>query len=567
MAKIKKKIIKGLATFLLAGAFAFSPMKSKAQEKYRLIIDNFSQPNDTTLNYYGSGDINKDNIITWEDASRLDSLIQRTFTDSSDDRLTDRADIDGNGLIENQDKLDLEEFLITGDKTKIPGRFYNNLTKVDQNNLSERMEEIDKTDTLPFSAGCDHFAIPLTINFYGFESLKEVDPETFEWKFSKNGRFNIPLYYVATTTTSGLGHAINGGLFMGENPFDFYSWKFTEPSDDDDVHPGEWNMANNKAVSIQFFNIKDDGTASASSMITWLLDENGVPTFLEGVKTKYIVKSNPNKDTIPPEVSLTSPIDSNFYNSDVNLEYLVKENQTFLDTAYYELNGIRQYIACEVPATLKVNAPVDSISATIPLTSEEGEHNFMFYASDIAKPQGNETIINRYFVIDKTNPEITASINHIEGTDSAEVAINVSETNPDYARYSYNGSDWNYFSSDTSFTKKLEQGENILNVEAKDKATNYSQTQETLNFIPDAVENLKTLENYFKTYPNPVEDILRFENIKDARIEVYDIAGKQLERRFLEGNEFDMSNYKPGMYLIKTKDRKGKIYTNKIIKK
>ena len=67
MTKFIQKLIKGLSAFLLASAFLFP--KLQAQE--RVILDNFSQPNDTTLNYYGSGDVNLDKIINWQDASSL----------------------------------------------------------------------------------------------------------------------------------------------------------------------------------------------------------------------------------------------------------------------------------------------------------------------------------------------------------------------------------------------------------------------------------------------------------------------------------------------------------------
>ena len=87
MSKFKQKLIKGLSAFLLAGAFLFP----KAQAQERIIIDNFSQPNDTTLNYYGSGDVFLDNKIDSLDTYRLDSLINDTFTGPLDDRLLDRG--------------------------------------------------------------------------------------------------------------------------------------------------------------------------------------------------------------------------------------------------------------------------------------------------------------------------------------------------------------------------------------------------------------------------------------------------------------------------------------------
>jgi len=163
-----------------------------------------------------------------------------------------------------------------------------------------------------------------------------------------------------------------------------------------------------------------------------------------------VVPSNPNKDTIPPEIILASPADSAFYNLSVSLEYLVKENQTFLDSVYFGLNGSKQYIDC-VDSQIPI-FPVDSISGTIPLASEEGEYDLMFYANDIAKPQGNETILNRYFVVDKTPPEINiiypeADADYIKSVDSMVVSISDLNLNKDSCWYSIdNGQTKTYFS-------------------------------------------------------------------------------------------------------------------------
>ena len=395
MKRFKKKLITGLTGILLAAATIFP---SKAQE--RVILDNFSQPNDTTLNYYGSGDVLLDRTIDWKDAERLDSLINYTFTDTSDDRLLDRADINGDGLINNQDKQILEEEL----NNYFPSH-WNKLSDLEKQGWFKLMVEIDKTDTI-ITSECTEFANPFAINFHGFKSLEGVDPEDFKYKFSKNNRFNIPVYTVGTRTDQGSAHSINGVL-IGDNPFEFSNWYFIDPGYEDDkpVNPGEWDMAYNSDVIVDYLlDINpDDGGLSSLIMISWHLDETGNPTLLYTPYIKHIVKSNPSKDTIAPKANL-SISDSSYYNSNVTLEYLVKENQTFLDSAYYELNGNKKNIDCSVYATDILNAPVDSISGIEPLASQEGEYNLVFFVNDIAKPKGNEVIEERYFVIDKTPP-------------------------------------------------------------------------------------------------------------------------------------------------------------------
>lgn len=641
-------------------------LPSKAQERF--VIDNFSATNDTTKNYYGSGDIKKDNAITWRDASRLDSLIQGTFSDPTDDRLTDRAEINGDNQITAQDKQPLENYLNLN--INLPAH-HNKSNTAEKTDWFEKMIEIDKTDTIN-SIDCKQFANSLTINFHGYESLANGVGPNFPWKFSKNGRFNIPVYAVSTTTWVGNPHAINGVL-VGDNPFYFNDWYFIEPFWERKIEPGDEYMATNKNVEINYYSYIDpeDGGGSPLVILGWSLDENGNPTLLETPYIKHIVKSNPNKDTIPPNMNLSIP-DSSFYNSNVNLEYLVKENQTFLDSAYYELNGNRQYIDCEVPATSIVSAPVDSISGTISL-SQEGEYDFTLYANDMAKPQGNESILNRYFVIDETSPTtsdnapagwqnsnfdvVLTPSDALSGVASTKYCISstndctpnieysgpvpVSEEGEKYLRYSskdkagnnqpivsketkldktlptidiiypeekdYVGgvdsmvvsvydlnldNDGCWHSTDNGQTKEYfpctsgeqttvypddVEGANTWTVGAGDYATNTSGAEVNFNVIPDAVEEPKTLESYFKAYPNPTNGIVNFEFSLEApenlRFSAYDLTGKQLEKRVINGNagenkiSYDFGKYSSNIIIYRIEGDKGYVKKGKVFKK
>ncbi len=180
---LRKSIISRLSICLIVTAI-FQFQWSVAQERF--IIDNFSQPNDSTLNYYGSGDINNDKIISHGDVLRLDSLINGTFTDSLDDRLIDRADINGDGFINLQDKEVLDSNL--SDLIKYLPAHWNKLNQKDKIHWFEKMLEIDKTDTIS-SVDCKQFANPFVINFHGFESLANGVGPDFPYKFSKNNRF------------------------------------------------------------------------------------------------------------------------------------------------------------------------------------------------------------------------------------------------------------------------------------------------------------------------------------------------------------------------------------------
>ncbi len=248
-------------------------------------------------------------------------------------------------------------------------------------------------------------------------------------------------------------------------------------------------MANNKNVEINYYvDINpENGGGSGEKPIRWFLDENGNPTLLETLYEPVIVPSNPNKDTIPPQANL-SISDSSFFNSEVNLEYLVKENQTLLDTAYYELNGVKKNIECSVPY-YAVLAPVDSISATIPLTSKEGEHDLVFYANDIAKPQGNETIKNIKFFIDKTPPQINIIYPQpLEYLQVDSIIFSTSDSYLDSCWFSVDaGQTKQYFPSSSGYTDILHlnsvEGINTWSLYTKDKAGN--QSNEKITFTID----------------------------------------------------------------------------------
>lgn len=577
MSKFKQKLIKGLSAFLLAGAFLFP----KAQAQERIIIDNFSQPNDTTLNYYGSGDINKDNTITWEDAYRLDSLIKRTFTDPLDDRLIDRADITGDETIDNQDKQVLEDYL----NETIPylPTHWNKLDSLEKLNWFTKTEIIDKTDTIS-STLCTDFTNAFVINYHGFPSLEDVNPDDFKYKISKNNRFNMPVYTVATRATGDHAHAIVGVL-IGDNPFNFNHWYFFDPRFRTQAKPGDWNMINNGRVIIKYtWDMLENGGAYSSDIIKFDIDENGNPSLT--YNKPGIVPSNPNKDTIPSEISLSIP-DSSYFNSNVNLEYLVKENQTFLDSVYFDLNGSKTKIECSVPY-YAVLAPVDSISGTIPLASEEGEYDLIFCAKDIAKPQSNETIKNIKFFIDKTSPEINIiypeNKDYIKSVDSMVISISDLYLNNDSCWYSTdNGQTKTYFTCESGEQKTIYPDfidhENKWIVGASDKATNDSTAEVNFYISPDAVEEKKetTLEDYFKFYPNPVTGVGNFEfylqTPQNLRFSISDITGRQLEQLVIEGNAgenkvpYDFSEHPAGIYIYRLEGLESNIKTGRVVKR
>ena len=203
----------------------------------------------------------------------------------------------------------------------------------------------------------------------------------------------------------------------------------------------------------------------------------------------------------------------------------------------------------------------------------------MFYAKDIAKPQANETIKNRKFFIDKTASEI--NIIYPQAKDYIgnvySMVFSVLDAYPgDTVNYTINEEEYSVVHSDTITVSATSlEGQNTYSISAPDKAGNPSDAEVNFNVIPDAVEK-KTLGDYFKVYPNPVSNIGNYEfylaKPSELRMNIYDIAGRQLEQRVIGGNpgknkiSYDFSKYKPGIYFYRL-TTPTRTETKKIIKK
>ena len=81
-------------------------------------------------------------------------------------------------------------------------------------------------------------------------------------------------------------------------------------------------------------------------------------------------------------------------------------------------------------------------------------------------------------------------------------------------------------------------------------------------------ESIET--DLFSTYPNPVENdlFIRSKNNVPYTIFIYDILGtRQYEARLTVNDRHDLSDLKPGVYLVHLKSESGITYWNKIIKR
>lgn len=134
--------------------------------------------------------------------------------------------------------------------------------------------------------------------------------------------------------------------------------------------------------------------------------------------------------------------------------------------------------------------------------------------------------------------------------------LNLSNTSPDF----------------TNYIKKLvviDQNYYGVGLSSINKDLNHTTTFFKLNTaVLNTEQRLK--EDYFKIYPNPVNDLL-YIHLKDAeaQITLFDMSGKKLFSDIHQSPEnfvMDMSPYSKGMYLMEIKFKDGS-FTEKIIKK
>ena len=206
-------------------------------------IDYTHRPN-PGLNHYGSGDADGDNQLplNQNDLNRLIAVANGSFTDDNDKRLRDRCDVNGDGYVNLAD-VDIERKRINGEIPHLPGD-WDNEQRPEQEDWGKKMFAIDKTNSTAFPEGdCNQFTDQTYINFHGV-SLTDIPKfqEVYNYDFTNNGRFNLPLEEVTLTFYGSdgkiTGHAMNAFIFG--NPSIYGNICPFEPQYDHlNVQPGE----------------------------------------------------------------------------------------------------------------------------------------------------------------------------------------------------------------------------------------------------------------------------------------------------------------------------------------
>ncbi len=216
--KLKSKLVTGLAGILLTCATAFN---SNAQDLHwrRPYTDVFSQPNDTNLIWYGSGDVNSDNVVDWDDYNAMNTI------------QNDMSDVDGNGIpSEQNDTAKLGQFL-RNEIPYLPSDFVSS-DSTEKRDWITKMLAIDSTESTSFPPNaCGAYAGRLHYHFHGGDPNEFADSTNSvyivdKFKLDYVNRFNIPVYEVRTSD-----HSINGIFYGQDSPLDF-KYFLIEPQND-----------------------------------------------------------------------------------------------------------------------------------------------------------------------------------------------------------------------------------------------------------------------------------------------------------------------------------------------
>lgn len=180
------------------------------------IVNPFIQPNDSTLNWYGSGDVDNNNIRNSQDLDRMIEIINGIYSNPTDRRLYDRTDVNGDKKIDSED-LDILTKRINGIRLYLPGEWNLLMLPQERKDWFNKMAAVDNSYERVFPGGnCVQHEQQAYINFHGVET-KDIQKfmNVYPYDFSDNGRFNLPLlevmivYFDSEGKPLSQGHAMN----------------------------------------------------------------------------------------------------------------------------------------------------------------------------------------------------------------------------------------------------------------------------------------------------------------------------------------------------------------------
>jgi hypothetical protein len=291
----------------------------------------FKQPNDRSLLWYGSGDVDSSG---WVDRADYDAMAAGTRNDMSD--------VDGDGVPSTRsDRSILQEYL-SGSREYLPGWWNRLNTRNERVAWIRRMLAIDKTDNNNYLENlwdCNEFAIQLSLNFWGYETiLPGYDtgiPDKYEQR--DRGRFNLPTYLaIISPKTDAVGHSLNA-VMIGSDPTKLYNWLIIDPqSDSTSIRvPGR----NTDVLFCGILRFENNGVVVPYALLGYHIDPNGTDSLIHMESPVNLPRPElvVQRDNTRPALRIIYPNSMVYPDQVSELRYALKDDSPW--RIFYSLDG------------------------------------------------------------------------------------------------------------------------------------------------------------------------------------------------------------------------------------
>lgn len=556
-------------------------------------MDMFSRPNNVSTRAYGDGDVNSDGNVNFADA-------QAIYMGTKNDY----ADVNGDGEVTAKDGEMIEDFT-NGNISYLPGDWnaLNKLEGVNSEGISRRraekidwlnkMKAIDKTDQENYINGvfdCGWFSLLTSINTTGASNLQDwkyydIFQDVTKDKEVTNGRFNLPIYRVATvaggsanpdgTKIEAGGHWINGAHVghvdpnVKDDPTDFKQLYCWEPQTDKEVQPGDFSMNKDSYANIYWF-----GRASADGN-DWIHFDDKVLSF----------DLNNGEAVLDPGFS-----------EDGIKNYLLRENSDRVKANFKEMaNQIIDAHSGQTATTPEVTSNLTHYTPTIEVVEGEKE-----YTISPDYPEYFEQV-NKYLLNTKMGRWSASNLSNLGDTLEVKTTyadiVSPTIVAPADIEAGYNanmglermGSPT--VNDDSPYPVETWHEDNVLSEDAnykvierthsgEDVSGNIGSAKQTITLdLNVGIEELNTTKSFDldQNYPNPVSGMTTIPYASmggDLDFKLIDMNGV-VRKVFEKDNTFmgegtfqlNMNGMAPGQYILMGNDEKGSVDCITISKK
>ncbi len=457
--------------------------QSTTQNIYNYTANPFVQPNDTTLNWYGSGDADGDNKLTNADLVKMQEYIDGTYTPNleQDLRAIDRMDINGDEVVNQQDYNMMQEHM-QNRAPRDPEWYWANLDEEGKEAWLGKIMDISKIENTCEENGipgeicnCNQYSTRQFFDFHGTDDQEIIDLFfqyfPLNYKLEDMNRFNVPNYKVISSHyyfdgTPRWGHS-QGAVTVGDNFLNFSDlYILDDQFNAKDIQPGEWGFALGDSSEVRIRGPpKGPGRNTLVDYANWEVID-GVPK-LRKYQTYLInlITEKPSKN-----LGISTNIDSDSI-YEVAPGVNININDENLKFAWLSSdNGLTK------KSLKKGNNAINNLNLS------QGENQIWIYAKDIFD---RDTLVKRVLnVNDIYAPRINITSPNSGQIFEKDIKLNASVSDPninsDSVYYYINDNENQFFNGNLNQSIEVPYGEHVLSVVGVDKLNN--KTTKKVNF-------------------------------------------------------------------------------------